>query len=790
MKVSLNWLKDYLDLSKYSTDDLFKIFSYHIVEIEEAKTLVSANNLTIGYVKECEEVEGTHLHKCLIEIKPGEYSQIICGAPNMSQGVKAIVALPGAVLPGDFKIKPSKIHGIESNGMCCSLQELGIDEKYVPEEFKDGIYLFDENAPVGGNPLEYLGLNDFVYDLDLTANRSDLLSIEGVAYDLGANLGQKVSPKKFELKEVSEKNNINVKVLTNKCSKYLTRVIKNVKIGPSPVWMRERLIASGIRPINNVVDITNYVLMELGQPLHAFDYDKLGSNIVVREANDLEEIVTLDNQKRQLVKGDILITDGNTPLCIAGVMGGLSTEITNDTTNVVLEAAYFDPLSIRKTSKRLDLKSESSIRFERQIDFNRVDRALDYAAYLLNQYANGDVLSGVVGVSKKYNDKIVEITTNKINSVLGTSFTDEYVSEIFDRYQYSYKKENDKFIITIPSRRMDLLESYQDIIEDCGRLYGYDNIPTTLAMTNSQGGLNDKQKFVRTIRHTLAGFGLRETINYSLQDEESLDDFNLDKLSSVKVMMPMVDTMAVMRHSLINALIKNVNYNKAHKQNDVAFFEIGKRYSNEEETLMLAGAFEGLFESSVWQGKKNVVDFFLVKGILDTLFKKFGYKAEYKPVDEKVKNLHPGRSAYIIVENKVIGIIGELHPRYAKEHDCQDMYVFELNLDLLYSLHNETFEYKIISKFPQVTRDLAIVLDKNITASEVINVIKMVTKKNLAQIKIFDLYTGENVGENEKSLALTLTLESQEKTLEAQDIEKIIHSVVNRLDALLHARLR
>jgi phenylalanyl-tRNA synthetase beta chain len=309
-------------------------------------------------------------------------------------------------------------------------------------------------------------------------------------------------------------------------------------------------------------------------------------------------------------------------------------------------------------------------------------------------------------------------------------------------------------------------------------------------MTNSQGGLNDKQKFVRTIRHTLAGFGLREAINYSLQDEESLDDFSLDELSSVKVMMPMVDTMAVMRHSLINALIKNVNYNKAHKQNDVAFFEIGKRYSNEEETLMLAGAFEGLFESSVWQGKKNVVDFFLVKGILDTLFKKFGYKAEYKPVDEKVKNLHPGRSAYIIVENKVIGIIGELHPRYAKEHDCQDMYVFELNLDLLYSLHNETFEYKIISKFPQVTRDLAIVLDKNITASEVINVIKMVTKKNLAQIKIFDLYTGENVGENEKSLALTLTLESQEKTLEAQDIEKIIHSVVNRLDALLHARLR
>ena len=790
MKVSLNWLKDYLDLSNYTTDDLFKTFSYHIVEIEESGKLVEATNLTIGYVKECEEVEGTHLHKCLIEIKPGEYSQIVCGAPNMAQGVKAIVALPGAVLPGDFKIKPSKIHGIESNGMCCSLQELGIDEKYVPEEYKDGIYLFDESAPVGGNPLEYLGLDDFVYDLDLTANRSDLLSIEGVAYDLGANLNQKVEPKKFDLVESKEKNPIKVKVLTDKCSKYLTRTIKNVKIGKSPIWMRERLIASGIRPINNVVDITNYVLMELGQPLHSFDLDKLGTNIVVREAKSGEEIVTLDNIKRELKDGDILITDGATPLCVAGVMGGESTEITAETKNVVLEAAYFDPLSIRKTSKRLDLKSESSTRFERIVDYKRVNRALDYAAYLLSKYADGEVLAGVNGIEEEYKEKVVEITTNKINSVLGTSFTDEDTSSMFDRYQYQYSENNGVFTITLPSRRMDLLESYQDIIEDCGRLYGYDNIPTTLAMTNSQGGLNDKQKFIRTLRHTLAGLGLRETINYSLQDEESLDDFNIDRLSSVKVMMPMVDTMAVMRHSLINALIKNVNYNKAHKQNDLAFFEIGKRYSNEEETTMVAGAFEGLFESSLWQGKKNPVDFYLVKGILDTVFKKFGYSAKYTPIDDKVKNLHPGRAAYVVVEGKTVGIIGELHPRYAKSHDCQEMYVFELNLDLLYSLHNEEFEYKTISKFPSVTRDLAIVLDKSISAEEVINVVKMVAKKNLAAIKIFDLYTGENVGPNEKSLALTLTLESLEKTLEASDIEKIIHSVLNRLDALLHARLR
>ena len=790
MKVSLNWLKDYLDLSNITTDELFKVFSYHITELESAEYLCNVDNLVVGYVKECEEVEGTHLHKCLIEIKPGEYAQIVCGAPNMRQGVKPIVALPGAVLPHDFKIKPSKVHGIESNGMCCSLQELGIEEKYVPEEFKDGIYLLDEDAIVGSNPLEYLKLNDFVFELDLTANRSDLLSIEGVAYDLGANLCQKVEPKKFELKEVAEKNPVQIEVLTDKCTKYLTRTIKNVKIKKSPLWMRERLVASGIRPINNVVDITNYVLMELGQPLHSFDYDKLGNHIVVREANEGETIKTLDDIDRKLEKGDILITNGETPLCIAGIMGGASTEITDITTNVVLEAAYFEPLQIRKTSRRLDLKSESSTRFERTIDYVRVNRALDYAAYLLSVYADGEVLAKVNGVENKYQEHHVEITTTKINKVLGTSFNDSNIESMFDRYQYKYTLSDGKFVVTLPSRRMDLLESYQDIIEDVARLYGYDNIPTTLAYTNSLGGLTDKQRFVRSLRHNLSMLGLKEAINYSLQDEKSVDDFNLDPMSKVKILMPMTDQMSVMRHSLINALLKNINYNKAHKQNDLALFEIGKVYSNEAETTYVSAAFEGLFESSLWQGKKNNVDFFVVKGIVDTILSKYNFVAKYVPIDDKPVNFHPGRSAYIEVSGKRVGIIGEIHPRYAKEHDLNECYVFEINLDLLYSLKSSEFVYKSISKYPSVTRDLAIVLDKNISSDEVINVVKMVAKKNLADIKIFDVYTGENVKENEKSIALSLTLESQDKTLETEDIEKIVKSILNRLDALLHARLR
>ena len=790
MKASLNWLKDYLKLDNVSNEELFKIFSYHISELEDASYLCKIDNLSIGHVLECEEVEGTHLHKCQIEIRPGEVSQIVCGAPNMKKGAKVIVALPGSVLPGDFKIKPSKVHGIESNGMCCSLQELGIEEKYVPEEFKDGIYLLDEEAPVGKNPCEYLGLDDYVFDLDLTSNRSDLLSIEGIAYDLGANLNQKVEPKKFNLVESSEKNDVKVEVKTSKCTKYLTRVIKNVKIGKSPLWMRQRLVACGVRPINNVVDITNYVLMELGQPLHSFDYDKLGKNIVVREAKDGETILTLDNIERELKDGDIVITNGNESLCVAGIMGGASTEITDETKNVVLEAAYFEPLQIRRTSKRLDLKSESSTRFERTVDFKRVNRALDYAAYLLSEYASGTVLSGVNGIEAPYKEKHVEITCNKINKVLGTSFVDTDIKDFFDRYQYNYSFNGTTYDIVLPSRRMDLLESYQDIIEDVARLYGYDNIPTTLALNDLKGGLTEKQRFVRFLRHDLALLGLKECINYSLQDTESLNDFATCEMSDVKILMPMTDSMQVMRHSLINALLKNISYNKAHKQNDLALFEIGKVYTNESETTMLSGAFEGLFESSLWQGKKNPVDFFVVKGIVDTVLEKFGYKTNYIVSDSTLKNLHPGRSAYICVNDTKIGYIGEIHPRYAKEHDLGEVYVFEINLDLLFSLKNHNFEYKTISKYPSVTRDLAIVLDKNIESAEVIKVVNMVAKKYLRDVKIFDVYTGENVGENEKSIALTLTLESAEKTLETEDIEKVVKSILNRLSVLLNAKLR
>lgn len=789
MKVSTNWLKDYLDLSDYSNEELFNEISFHMTEIEEAYELVKNTNLTIGYVKECiEHPDSDHLHICQIEIKPGIISQIVCGAPNMSQGKKVIVALPGAVLPGDFKIKESKIRGVESNGMCCSLQELGIKEMFVEEAYKDGIYLLPEDAPVGENPLEYLGLNDYVYDLDLTSNRSDLLSIEGVAYDLAATLNKKVKTKEFSLKEVSKKNPVKVSVLTDKCPKYLTRKIENVKIASSPEFIKARLIASGIRPINNVVDITNYVLMELGQPLHSFDADKLGDNIVVREALDKEEIITLDGNKRELNAGDIVITDGKTPLCVAGVMGGASTEITKETKNVVLEAAYFEPLSIRKTSQHLGLKSESSTRFERTIDYVRVNRALDYAAYLLSEYASGEVLSGVNGVAKDFENKHVLVSTKKINKVLGTALSNNEIESIFNRLGYEYTGSGD-YDITIPSRRMDLLPSYQDIIEDVARMYGYDNIPTVLASTNDKGGLTDYQKLVRNCRLILSNMTINEAVTYSLTSEDDLYSFTEEHAEPIRLLMPMTEERSVMRQSLIPSLINTVVYNKSRQINDLSFFEIGKVYTSSSEVLHLAGAFNGLFTSSKWQGKKNPVDFYLVKGILDLLFAKLNLSVKYEAYTA-LSNMHPGRTAKITVNDKMIGFVGELHPRYAHEHSCDNTYVFELNLDEIYNLISREFKYQSICKFPAVSRDLAIVVNKNVTCQQICDVIRMTSKKYLTNLEVFDLYEGENVGKDLKSLAISLTFEDKEKTLETSDVDKIIHSILNRLDALLDAHLR
>lgn len=790
MKVSKNWLSDYIDLSSYSDEELFKEINAHVCEIESYKKLVDATNLTIAKVLDCQmHPNSDHLHICQVEIKPNEVSQIVCGAPNVTTGVKVICALPGAVLPGNFKIKPSKIRGVESNGMLCSLQELGIEEKYVPEEFKNGIYLFNDDAPVGDDPLKYLGFDDTIIDLELTSNRSDLLSIEGVAYDMGATLNKKITPHLPLLHTVSTPNPINVKVETDKCYKYNARYVSNVTIKESPQWMKARLISSGIRPINNVVDITNYVLIEMGQPLHAFDADSLGNTIVVRQAHDGEKLKTLDTIERELNSDDIVITNGKDAICVAGVMGGLSTEVESTTKNIVLEGAYFDPLSIRKTSTKLGLKSESSIRYERNIDYDRVERALDYAAELMEKYADATVYEEVKrDVRVTLEPKYVSITTKKINSVLGTELEDSYIDELFNRLAYEYKKNGEVYEIKLPSRRMDLEESPQDIIEDVARMYGYNNIPTTIAKTRDKGYLTYSQKRTRLVRQILAFMGLNEVVSYSLIAKKDLGLWVKEIKDPVEVLMPLTEDRAVMRQSLLNGVVDAIQYNKARKIDNLALFEIGNVYSKDEENLHLAIALSGVYSHQEWKGSKQISDFFLLKGILESLFSKLNFEVSYKPYNEIV-SFHPGRCAEIIHNGHRIGIIGEIHPKVQKELGVEGCVALEISLEDLVT-EQLTLKYKSINKFPSIQRDLAIVCDKSINAYDIQRVIEKSSKKYLSNISLFDVYTGENVGKDEKSLAFKLTFEDSTKTLETQEVDNVVKNILDHLAKEYNARLR
>ena len=789
MKASKNWLNEYVDLTNITDDELFKEINAHVCEIESYGKLINANNLTIGHVLECEAIPETHLHKCQVDLG-GEVSQIVCGAPNVEKGVYAIVALPGAILPGNFKIKASKIRGIESNGMLCSLQELGLEEKYVPGRFKNGIFLFDEfEVKAGDDPLKTLMYDDTVIDLELTSNRSDLLSIEGIAYDLAATLNKPIKLREFKLVESKDKNPISVSIETDKCYKYNVRYLANVKIKESPLFIKERLIASGVRPINNVVDITNYVLMELGQPLHSFDADKLGNNIVVRTANDGETIQTLDDMIRKLDSNDILITDGKVGHCLGGVMGGKISEVTEDTKNIVLEAAYFDPLSIRKTSTKLNLKSESSTRFERKIDYDRVERALDYAAYLMCEYADATCYSGVASATKvKITPEHITITTDKINSVLGTDLSDNYVEGIFKRLNYTYKKNGMEYDITIPSRRMDLEKSCQDIIEDVARMNGYDNIPTTIAKTRDKGYLTYSQKRTRLVRQILAFMGLNEVVNYSLISKEELGLYVSEVKEPIEVLMPLTEERSVMRESVLNGLVDNIAYNKARKLENLSFFEISNVHTTESEDLHLGIVINGLYSSILWRGEKQVASFYLLKGIFEALCSKLAFSVSYE-VCKDIKSFHPGRCAYILHRGKRIGVIGELHPRFAKNKGVSGTIALEIDMHDLIT-EESAFKYQSINKYPLVSRDLAIVVNKDIPADNVLASIKKACKNNISKVELFDVYTGENVKEDEKSLAFNITFEDRNKTLETQEVDGFIDSILKRLEKDYNARLR
>ena len=784
MKTSLNFVKDFVKIDE-TNEELYKLLSFKVIEIEEYYKLVDATNLTIGHINECVmHPDSDHLHICQIDLGD-KVEQIVCGAPNCKAGINVVVAKDGAVLPGNFKIKKSKVRGVESNGMCCSLQELGIEEKYVPEEFKNGIVILGDDAKAGEDPLKYLGLDDTVFETGLTPNRGDLLSHLGVAYDIAAAKGIKVNYKAPVMKN-AKPSDLSVKVETENCYAYYARKINNITIKESPWWLKGRLIASGIRPINNVVDITNYVMLELGTPLHAFDADIIGNNIVVRNAKENEHTTTLDEIDRELKPSDVVITNGNEVIAIGGVMGCLKSGINENTKNIILESAYFAPTAIRKTASRLNLHSEASMRYERIVDPSRITLALDRATELFGMLANGDIdnaYSCVDNLNKA--DKEIEINLDKIKSYLGINIDSKTVEKIFNDLDFKVENNNGNFKVFVPTRRVDITNS-QDLEEEIARMYGYENIPSTLPNTNSKGSLTDKQKLIRSIRHFLSGMGLMEVVNYSLINKNDLNKFG-EFTNEISLLMPMTSDRETLRQTLLNSIVEDLRYNSARQQNDLAIFEIGKGYNTNGEYDLLAAGIKGMFNSNLWQGKKQISDFYLLKGILEQLLSYIGINATF--VKGVNNGLHNGQTAFIMVNDKKIGVIGALHPQILKENDITDGFVFELNLTEIYNLRDLKNNYKPISKFPTVSRDIAILINKDIPSSDIVALIKQTAKK-LVDINIFDVYQGDKIDPSLKSIAISLEFQDTEKTLTGEDVDKFVNQILKRLDFTYQAKLR
>lgn len=789
MRISMNWLKEYVEIgSDYEAlKDSYNLMSQ---EVEGLYRLVDIDGLVIGKVLTCvKHPEADKLSVTTVDVGSGEVLQIICGAPNVAAGQKVIVSKVGVVLPGDFKIKKAKIRGIESHGMICSLDELGVKD-FDSEE--TGIYVLGDDAEIGNDPLSYLCLDDVVLELDLTANRPDLLSMEGVAYDTACMLNKDINLKQHRYEKSSQENTINIYTETKDCTAYYGQVIQNIEIKQSPYWLKSRLLAAGIRPINNVVDITNYVMMEYGQPLHAFDYDKVGSNrILVRHAKENEQLITLDEQERKLLPSDIVITDGEKPIALAGVMGGLETEVGPETHTILLEAAYFDPLCVRKTSKRLDLKSESSSRFEKGIDPNKIKKAMDYATELLIQLANGSVRGDFCffdTTNKEPHE--IELSMEKLISVTGYAFEVSEVEEILRRLRFPYREKNDTFRIQVPSRRQNVY-GYQDIVEEIVRIFGYDKIPMTIPSTPTSGYLTDLQKLRRTTRNHFVNLGFNEIVSYSLVTPQQAVEFDLEPAETVKIMNPINKEKYVLRHSLIPSLLEVLKYNNARKENDVFLFEIGRAYYVDHEEELLSGLMTGVFQSNLWQGKKELADFYLLKGIIESFLDKLNIQ-EYsiRKSDRPLPLMHPGISADLYIDNLYAGYIGKLHPQKEYDMGINPTFVFELKFELINQHSDYDLVMEDIPKYPSVNRDIAIVVDADITADVIVKEVKLAGKKTLQDVQIFDIYKGEHIAADKKSVALSLTLQNKEMTLEAKDVDTIVNRIVKHLEESLNAQLR
>lgn len=784
MRISTNWIKDYVNID-CSLEELAKKVTDAGVNIETIETSYISNLVIGNIVKVDKHPNSDHLNICLVNVGSEELV-IVCGASNVRPGLNVIVALEGANLPGDFIIKKSKIRDVESNGMICALYELGLEENNE-ENYNKGIHEIEEEVEVGSDANLYLGLSDTIYNLDLNPNRNDCLSHLGFSYEVASVLGTKVKMPEVEVDAISKDKDFTLEVKTDNVPLYTCQIVEDVVIKESPNFIKERLIAAGMRPINNVVDISNYIMLEYGQPLHFFDYDKVGNKILVRMANKDEKIITLDKKERVLSSNDIVITDGTKPICIAGVMGGLNSDVDSNTKNIIVESAIFNPYNIRYTSLNLDLRSEASLRLEKPLNSDYTHLALQRACYLLNKYASGKV------VSKKYisdnlneEDKIATVSKTQVNNLLGMNLSIEDISLSLDKLDFEYKLEGEVFTVNIPKRRMDIEAHYSDLVEEIGRLYGYDKIPNTMPVLEvKKGEYSSELKFKKDLSKYLRSLNLNETRTYTLISEEESKLFtNTGK--NIRLLRPLSSDKNVIRQSIISGLIKVVDYNKARNVNDINIYEIANVYYDDIEESKVGICLSGNYMNNNWLKTTIKNDFYLAKGIVESILNYLGLNNRYYFKKEEFNSIHPGISAGIYVDNKLVGYIGKVHPNVSKT----DIYVIELSITKLFQTKVSKVKYKEVSKYPSVTKDLAFVMDKNISSSEIENVIKRSAGKNLRYIDVFDVYTGNNIESHLKSIAYTLTFNDSTKTLTDEEINNTLNKIIESVESKTSAKLR
>lgn len=810
MQVSIKWLKDYIDFTETPEQLADKLTMAGIPVENVVDPGEGLEKVVTGRIEKLEPHQNSdHLQICTMNVGLAENIIIVTGAQNVAEGQVVPVAMVGAHLPNGMKISKGKLRGVASNGMLCSAQELKLDLEKLPEEQKTGIFILPSDTPVGIPAKDILGLNDVVLEFELTANRADCFSVFGLVREIAAITGNK--PHFPEIK-VNEDDNTKLNDIfsveiadPDLCSRFSTRMLKNVKIGPSPEWMQQRLEGAGIRSINNVVDVTNFVMIELGHPMHAYDYDKItGKKLIARRAIEGEELHTLDDTSRK-AKGEMLvIADSEKAAGLAGIMGGFETEITDTTTTVVLESADFYGPCIRRTARACGLSSEASGRFERGVDSETTIKALDRAAQLLQEMGACTVCEGIVDVypnPKQAN--YVTFTPEQINNHLGTNIAKDVMLNIITSVGFDVTKdENDEITVKVPSWRNDVT-CMADISEEIARLHGFDKIKSTLPNgVSMQGTQSAKQTFIDKVKASLSSQGLYETISFALTNEETFNKLNIPQDSplrkAVPIMNPLSDEYPLVRTTLLSSIFDNLARNLARKNDDVALFEVGSVFFPKalpvtelpDEVVKIAGAITGRRNAQGWNQTNDMVDFYDAKGIIEELFANLRV-TRYTVEAGTHYAMHPGKTALFKKGRDVIATVGEVHPAVLSAYGItKPVYIFELDATTVMKYMAKDLKYKALPKYPATSRDLAMLVDVDVNAADIEKAMTKAAGQNLTQITLFDVYTGKQVEEGKKSLAFSLTFQSNDKTLTDAEIDPAIEKIVAKLQKDFNANLR